>query len=119
MSPLPPPSRPRPGGIPNRPAPPVAPTTPIYVAVDVEATANERNNEIIEVAAVTFTSERILERWSSLVRPIRAVPLGTAQLTGITNAMLQAAPPFRECCATACAASCSATRSSGSRSSSI
>ncbi len=95
MSPLPPPSRPRPGGIPNRPAMlPAAPTTPIYVAVDVEATANERNNEIIEVAAVTFTSERILEQWSSFVRPVRPVPLSTAQLTGITNAMLQAAPPF-------------------------
>ncbi|MCA1670617.1 MAG: hypothetical protein LC793_25190, partial [Thermomicrobia bacterium] len=91
MSPLPPPSRPRPGSIPNRPAMlPAAPTAPIYVAVDVEATANERNNEIIEVAAVTFTSERIVERWWSFVRPVRPVPLSTAQLTGITNAMLQA-----------------------------
>jgi len=96
VSPLPPPSRPRPGALPNRPgAPsPAPPTAPIYVAVDVEATANERNNEIIEVAAVIFTSERILERWTSFVRPLRSVPLGTAQLTGITNAMLQAAPPF-------------------------
>ena len=68
--------------------------SPIYVAVDVEATANERSDEIIEVAAVTFTQERIVGRWSSLVRPTRPVPLSTAQLTGITNAMLQAAPPF-------------------------
>lgn len=94
MSPLPPPSRPRPGTVPNRPGVPAAPSSPVYVAVDVEATANDRNNEIIEVAAVTFTSDRILERWSSFVRPLRPVPLGTAQLTGITNAMLQAAPPF-------------------------
>jgi ATP-dependent DNA helicase DinG len=94
VSPLPPPSRPRPGGAPNRPAIPAPPASPIYVTVDVEATANERHDEIIEVAAVTFTSERILDRWTSLVRPIRPVPLGTSQLTGITNAMLQAAPPF-------------------------
>src|SRR5436309_3071191 len=94
VSPLPPPSRPRPGGIPNRAAIPAQPASPIYVAVDVEATANERSDEIIEVAAVTFTAERIVERFSSLVRPVRPVPLGTSQLTGITNAMLQAAPPF-------------------------
>ncbi len=94
MSPLPPPSRPRPGGVPNRPALAANPANPIYVTVDVEATANERHDEIIEVAAVTFTSERILDRWTTLVRPVRPVPLGTSQLTGITNAMLQAAPPF-------------------------
>ena len=91
--PLPPPSRPRPGAVPNRPTF-AAPTEPIYVAVDVEATANERSDEIIEVAAVVFTQERILDTWSSLVRPTRPVPLGTAQLTGITNAMLAAAPAF-------------------------
>ncbi len=81
--------------MPRRPGPAAdQPAAQIYVAVDVEATANDRADEIIEVAAVTFTTERVLERWSSLVRPVRPVPLGTAQLTGITNAMLAAAPPF-------------------------
>ena len=81
--------------MPRRPGPSNGqPAAPVYVALDVEATNNERADEIIEVAAVTFTAERVLERWSSLVRPLRPVPLGTMQLTGITNAMLAAAPPF-------------------------
>lgn len=108
MSPLPPPRRPgqsgqsgqpgQPGGSPiGRPAssaPTAAPTVPVYVALDVEATGVEHRNEIIEVAAVTFTRDRVLDRWSSLVRPARPVPLSTTQLTGITNAMLKDAPPF-------------------------
>ncbi len=104
--PLPPPRRPSrvgPGPAPNpvpgpqsRPGSDAATTEPVYVAVDVEATGSEHHNEIIEVAAVTFTRHRVLERWSSLVRPTRPVGLGITQLTGITNAMLKEAPPFAQ-----------------------
>ncbi len=99
VSPLPPPRRPiRPEGanrpLPARPMQPGLPQVPTFVAVDVEATGNERGDEIIEVAAVTFTRERILDRWSSLVRPMRPMSLSIEQLTGITKAMVAAAPAF-------------------------
>jgi len=104
VSPLPPPRRPANPANPSRsdtsplgrpsPSSSTAPATPVYIALDVEATGVEHRNEIIEVAAVTFTRERIVDRWSTLVRPARPVPLATMQLTGITNEMLKDAPPF-------------------------
>lgn len=67
----------------------------IYAAIDVEATEmNAERGEIIEIAAIKFTRQRIVDRWTSPVRPRVALPLGTRELTGLRDADLRAAPLF-------------------------
>ena len=67
--------------------------SPTYVAVDVETTGLDRyRDEIIEVAAIVFDEEGVLEEWSSLVDPGRDVPAFITRLTGITPEMVDGAP---------------------------
>ena len=64
-----------------------------YVVVDVETTGlDPQNDSIIEVAAITFRGNDILDEFSSLVNPHRTVPPYITQLTGITQAMVDDAP---------------------------
>ncbi len=65
------------------------------VFVDVETTgADPREDRITEVAAVLVDDGELTEEWSTLVNPGRHIPHGIETLTGITNAMVEAAPPF-------------------------
>lgn len=67
----------------------------VYVALDLEATEmHPERGEIIELGAIKFTTERILDRWSATVRPRGPVPFGITQLTGITQAEARRASPF-------------------------
>lgn len=69
----------------------------MFVALDVEATGLEAGtDEIIEVAAVKFTTTEVLETFSQLVRPRHSLPLKITRLTGITPQMLADAPLFGE-----------------------
>ncbi len=69
----------------------------IFVALDVEATGLEQNlDEIIEVAAIKFRGDELLDSYSSLVRPRQAVPLKILRMTGIDPAELNRAPTFRQ-----------------------
>src|SRR5690554_5587430 len=70
------------------------PTTPrTYVAVDVETTGlDPRRDAIIEVAAVTFQGNDIINEFSSLVNPLREVPTFITDMTGITSEMVSDAP---------------------------
>ena len=64
-----------------------------YVAVDVETTGlDSYRDEIIEVAAIVFDDEGVLEEWSSLVDPGRDIPAFITRLTGITPEMVHGAP---------------------------
>ncbi|MEP7199609.1 MAG: helicase C-terminal domain-containing protein [Chloroflexota bacterium] len=64
-----------------------------YVAVDTETTGlKSENDAIIEVAAVKFRGEQVLDSWSSLVNPARELPLKITHLTGITREQLRSAP---------------------------
>ena len=66
---------------------------PIYVAVDVETTGFDASREaIIEVAAVTFQGQDILDEFSTLIYPQRDIPAEITRLTGITDAMVEDAP---------------------------
>jgi ATP-dependent DNA helicase DinG len=66
---------------------------PTFVAVDVETTGlNPDYDAIIEVAAVVFRGEEILDQWSSLVNPQRDLLPFITRLTGITQAMVDDAP---------------------------
>src|SRR6185437_2721091 len=67
----------------------------VYVALDLEATEmHPERGEIIELGALKFTAERIVDRWSATVRPRGPVPFAITQLTGITQAEVRKAAPF-------------------------
>lgn len=67
-----------------------------YVAVDVETTGlDPAGDAIIEIAAIAFRGDEIVEEWSSLVDPGRDIPPFITQLTGITQAMLKKAPSLQ------------------------
>lgn len=64
-----------------------------YVAIDIETTGlNPGRDAIIEVAAITFRENTILDEFTSLVYPAQEIPPFITQLTGITQAMVQDAP---------------------------
>src|SRR5436190_23102557 len=67
----------------------------VYVALDVEATEmHPERGEIIELGAIKFTRERVVDRWSATVRPRGPVPFAITALTGITEEEVRRAPPF-------------------------
>lgn len=66
-----------------------------FVAVDLETTGlNTSVDQIIEVGIVTFNRDEVLDSWSSLVRPRRAIGPEIQQLTGITPEDVRNAPAF-------------------------
>jgi DNA polymerase-3 subunit epsilon/ATP-dependent DNA helicase DinG len=66
-----------------------------FIAIDVESTGLEAGvDEIIEVGAVKFCGDEVLETFSYLVRPRHTLPLKITRLTGITDDMLAEAPRF-------------------------
>src|SRR6266496_3886629 len=68
-----------------------------FVAIDVETTGLEAGtDEIIEVAAVKFTGDTVLETFQKLVKPRHSLPLKIARLTNISDEMLADAPRFSE-----------------------
>ncbi len=66
------------------------------VALDMEMTGRGEANEIIEIGAVKFEGTRIVDRFSSLVRPSKPVSPSVSALTGIRQDELHAAPPLDE-----------------------
>jgi ATP-dependent DNA helicase DinG len=65
----------------------------IYVALDLETTGLQPERDaIIEVGAVKFREDEVLETWSSLVNPQRPIPHKITQLTGINQAEANQAP---------------------------
>jgi DNA polymerase III epsilon subunit family exonuclease len=68
---------------------------PLRVALDLETTGlHAEQDSIIEVAAVKFQGQTILERFETLVNPGRSLPYRVQRLTGITTQQLAGAPPF-------------------------
>jgi DNA polymerase III subunit epsilon len=69
-----------------------------WVVVDVETTggAPERGHRVTEVAAVWVSQGRITDNYCTLVNPERRIPSMISSLTGITDAMVAGAPPFRD-----------------------
>ena len=72
---------------------------PIMVAFDLETTGlSPAEAEIIELAAVQIEGGQITRTFQSLVRPSKPIPLNIERLTGITQEMLDPAPPCRKFC---------------------
>jgi len=64
-----------------------------YVALDLETTGLDANRDrIIEIGAVRFTNERIVDHFTTLINPERPIPLRVQQLTGIRDADVAHAP---------------------------
>lgn len=65
----------------------------IYVALDLETTGlDAQRDTIIEIGAVRFQGDRILDRFVSLVNPQRPIPVRIQQITGITEGDVATAP---------------------------
>ncbi len=66
-----------------------------YVVVDLETTGSDPStHRITEIGAVRVRGGRIVEEWTSLVRPGRRIPSFIVKLTGITDEMVATAPEF-------------------------
>lgn len=65
----------------------------VYVALDLETTGlDAKRDQIIEIGAIRFQGNRILEQYTTFVNPGRAIPLRIQQLTGIRNSDVAKAP---------------------------
>jgi ATP-dependent DNA helicase DinG len=65
----------------------------VYAAVDLETTGLDSDRDaILEIGAVKFRDDRVLETFHSLVNPGRKIPYSIVQLTGITQDEADAAP---------------------------
>lgn len=69
-----------------------------YVIFDVETTglSPDEGDRIVEIAAVKFKGEEIIEEFDSLVNPERDIPFGAQRIHNITNEMVDDAPQRSE-----------------------
>ncbi len=66
---------------------------PILVAVDLETTGlDSERDAVIEIGAVKFQSQDVLDEWSTFIDPGRPIPAYVTQLTGITQEDVVGAP---------------------------
>jgi predicted DnaQ family exonuclease/DinG family helicase len=66
-----------------------------YISLDLETTGlDPESDDIVEVAAVEFQDGDIVATFHSLVNPYRPLPYHIQLLCGITQAEVDAAPPF-------------------------
>jgi DNA polymerase III subunit epsilon len=69
----------------------------MYAIVDIETTGGyAANNDITEIAIVLHDGQSVVNRFESLVRPVRTIPYYIQVLTGISNEMVAEAPSFEE-----------------------
>jgi len=67
----------------------------VFCVVDIETSAgNPKAGQIIELAAIKFKNDAIIEEYSSLVYCDK-IPQKVQEITGITPKMLENAPPLR------------------------
>lgn len=68
-----------------------------YVAFDLETTGlNCERDEIIEIGALKVKDGKVTERFARLIKPKLSVPPEITAITGITNEMLESAPPVEK-----------------------
>jgi DNA polymerase-3 subunit epsilon len=69
----------------------------MYAIVDIETTGGyASNNDITEVCIVLHDGKQVTERFESLIKPAVSIPYYIQSLTGISSAMVAAAPAFEE-----------------------
>ena len=68
-----------------------------YIVIDLETTGLDfAKDKIIEVSALKIRHDKIVDSFSSLVNPNIEIPVFICNLTGITNEMVEQAPPIDE-----------------------
>jgi len=69
----------------------------VFVVTDIETTGlSLEMDEIIEIGAVKLLNGEIIDRFSTFIKPQRALPANISKLTGITSDMLYDAPSIEE-----------------------
>ncbi|MEZ4865347.1 MAG: helicase C-terminal domain-containing protein [Caldilineaceae bacterium] len=69
----------------------------VYVALDLETTGlDAKRDQIIEIGAVCFQGDHILDRFVTYVNPARTIPLRVQQMTGIRNSDIADAPTLAD-----------------------
>jgi DNA polymerase III subunit epsilon len=69
----------------------------LYAIVDIETTGGSAaNSGITEIAIHIHDGERVVQHFTSLINPERAIPHFITALTGISNAIVASAPTFKE-----------------------
>ncbi len=67
-----------------------------YTIVDIETTGLSPNkNEIIEISALKIRDNKVVEKFTTLVKPDADINSFISDLTGITNDMVQTAPNIK------------------------
>ena len=65
----------------------------VYVALDLETTGlSATDDAIIEIGAVRFQGDHVIDRFETLVNPRRRIPAFITQMTGISNEDVADAP---------------------------
>src|SRR6266849_7667134 len=68
---------------------------PVRVALDLETTGlHAEQDTILEIAAIKFQGDTVLNRFETLVAPGRSIPYRVQRLTGITPQQLIGVPHF-------------------------
>ncbi|MGL5089270.1 MAG: PolC-type DNA polymerase III [Cetobacterium sp.] len=68
-----------------------------YVVFDLETLGlNSHKNEIIEIGAIKLQGRRIVDRYSQLINPGKAIPKKIQEITGIDDALVQNMPSIDE-----------------------
>lgn len=69
----------------------------MYAIIDIETTGgNAKTGKITEIAIYVHNGERIIDEFTSLINPETSIPPFIAQLTGISNEMVENAPLFAD-----------------------
>lgn len=67
----------------------------VFTVIDLETTGlNAKRNAITEVTAIQFQNGKEVKKFSTLVKPTEPIPPECIAITGITNEMVQDAPPL-------------------------
>lgn len=67
-----------------------------YVVMDIETTGlNPKENEIIELSVLRVENDRIVEEFSTLVKPSGTISPYITRLTGISQSMTENAPDIK------------------------
>ncbi|MFZ4862959.1 exonuclease domain-containing protein [Sphingobacterium sp. Mn56C] len=72
-----------------------------YAIVDIETTGSYASgNSITEIAILIHNGQHVIERYQTLINPGSFIPFHIQALTGISNEMVEDAPPFSAVAAT-------------------
>ncbi|MGO1579806.1 MAG: PolC-type DNA polymerase III [Peptoniphilaceae bacterium] len=68
-----------------------------FVVFDIETTGfSPRTDKITEIGAVKISNGEIIDRFSQLINPEKAIPQKVVELTGISNALVENEPKIDE-----------------------